>query len=587
MDVYTDPEAATYIAWKVFRFPSENGDKIALSVPSPVALTLATVYALLVTYFFNAIWNVFLHGVMLTAKQKKSLAWNLILTVFWNSAEPATASSNLFVHLYRMGTQKAIRTRGPSQVLGWSLTLLAFITALTSIAGSVMIPAQLILGNVAPVNPRSVWLPGVAELGSLSPQYSMQFSTNAVRAVGSAEASKITLRNKVFVSTPETTDQSTPERPDFTIRYGYNLTGVEMGIRNDFGFLHSVKGKCWTEYSWLHHFENTTRDFYDPWNLDRENYFWFVEADNATGISTKLDLMSAIHPDHIEETPMNVSYALLYNIAHIPSLTENSDPMYMTERLPQNETGGNVFPFRIRAERPILSCWQETTMCIHGECGNSFMLLDQKTGFPPGLTMLLSRMTVPMILDVPAGIGPSALMSYYSPLPGTMVDAGSSKTFDDIERMILGAYLLSRNILRDTTMMKPFSGFTNGIRNGKDEVLPGTDFVLETRAMTAISLLVLILVPALTLFVTILAAIGNALARYDPENSHRLRWQRERMVNMATPGLYRVASESSTQHDDVWRYKSHLHPVPINEDDEVCEGFLGSVSGYGKVYDDL
>ncbi|KAH7384532.1 hypothetical protein BKA66DRAFT_441106 [Pyrenochaeta sp. MPI-SDFR-AT-0127] len=587
MDVYTDPESSTYTPWKTFFFPSEAGDKIAISVPSPVALTLATVYAILVTYFFNALWNVFLHGVMLSARKRRSLAWNLVLTIFWNSAEPATASTNLFIHLYRMGTQKSIRMRGPSQVLGWSLTLLAIMTALSSIAGSVLVPAQLILGNVAPVNPRAIWLPGTAELGSLSPQYTMQFSSNAVRAVGSAEASKITLRNKVYVSTPETTDQSTPERPDFTISYSYNLTGVELGIRNEFGFLHSVKGKCWTEYGWLHHRKNTTRDFYDPWNLNMEQYFWFVEADNATGISTKLDLMSAIHPDHIEKTPKNVSYALIYNAAHLPSFTENSDPMYMTERLPENETGGNIFPFRIRAERPVLSCWQETTMCTRGACGDAYMLLDKDRGFPPGLTMLLSRMTVPMILDVPQGIGPSALMSYYSPLPGTVVDAASSKTFDDIERMILGAYLLSRNILRDTTMMKPFSGFTNGARNGKDEVLPGTDFVLETRAMTAISLLVLILVPALTLFVTILAAIGNALARYDPENSQRLRWQRERMVNMATPSLFRVASEDHRRHEEVWKYRTHLHPVPISEEDEVCKGFLGPGDSRGKAYDDM
>ncbi|OAL53743.1 hypothetical protein IQ07DRAFT_640782 [Pyrenochaeta sp. DS3sAY3a] len=577
MDVYTEPEASTHEPpWKPFMFPSENGDVWAVSIPSPTALALLAVFAVMVTYTFNALWNVFLHGVMLSTKRHKGVAYNLILTVFWNSAEPASASSNLFLHLWRMIFQSGFKFTDESQILGWILTALALLTALASIAGSILIPARLVLGNVAPVNPRAVWIPGIPELGNLSPQYSMLFSANAVRAVGSAEASKITLRNKVFVSRPETTEKSTPEQPDFSIDYNYNLTGVELGMRNELGFVHSVKGKCWTEYSWLKHVENTTRDYYDIWNLDMPNYFWFVEADNATGIWSKLDLMAAIHPDQVEKTPQNVSYALLYNTAHIATFTETSDPMYMTERLPEDEEGGSTFPFRVKAGRPALSCWQDSTMCIRGDCGEAGALLEKDKNFPPGLMIILSRMTVPMILDVAQGIGASALMSYYSPLPGTIVDAASSKTIDDLERMILGSYLLSRNLLRDTTMMKPFSGFSNAVRTGKDEVLPGTgDFVLETKAMTAMSMMVLILVPSIMVFFTLLAAIGSAFARYDPENTQTLRWQRERMVNLSNPSLYRVASEKHGYEEVEWKYKSRLHPVPTREDQDVADAFLG------------
>lgn len=532
----------------------------------------------MVTYLFNAVWNVFLHAIMLTAARRRGLAWNLVLAVFWNSAEPNAASSNLFVHLYRMAAQRTLRFRDKSQILGWLLTILAFATALSSIAGSILIPPRLILGNVAPVNPRAIWLPGTPEIGSLSPQYTMQFSTNAVRAVGSAEASKITLRNKVAVTTPQTTNQSTAEKPDFSIDYSYNLTGVDLGIRDKLGFVHSVTGKCWTEYSWLHHVGNASPDYYDPWNMNSSEYFWTVPSKNAPGVATKLDLMAAIRQDQIEAMPMNVSFGLIYNVAHLPTFTENSDAMYMTERFPDTEAGGAVFPFRIKAERPALSCWQESTMCIRGNCGDAFTLLEKDKNFPPGLTMVISKFTVPMVLEVIQGIGPSALMSYYSPLPGTIVDAGSSKTFDDLERMILGAYLLSRNILRDTTMNRPSAGFTNAIRNSKDEVIPGTgDFVIETKAATAISLVVLIVLPALTLFFTLLALAGSMFARYDLDNTQSLRWQRERMVHLATPGLYRVANRSEGGSAAVWRYYTNLHPIPTQEKDEVREEILSMV----------
>lgn len=574
MDVYTNPLSTTYLLGKPFWYPTESGDVLAIAVSNSLARTLGAIYTLLTIYLFNATWNVLLFLFMFTIPERKGLAWNLILSVFWNSAEPFTASSNLSIHVLRMWREWSFDFRNKSIYLGLGLAVMSLLTAASSIVGGIMIPPKMELGNFAPANPDAVWIPIVPELGPMAKRYSMLFSPAAVRAVGSAETSKVTLRNRVSVYA-EKTDQSNDDKPDFSIAYSYNLTGAELGLRHSLGLVHSVQGKCWTEYGWLHHYNSTPEfDFYDPWNLSMDQ---FPVESKSGPVATKLGLTALIHPDHVESTPANVSYALLYYTSHLPSGTESNDAMYATEMMPEDEGWNKAYPFRVKAERPALSCWQTSMICIHGECGSALETLGKQV--PPGLTVILARVNTPMILSIVNGIGPSALMSFYSPLPGRNVDAASSKAFADMERIILGAYLLTRNIFRDATMMEPFSGFNNAILDGKGKSLSGAgDFVLESGSVTALSLPALIVLPAATFVVLILGRLFSCLA-HPRRRATVLKKKRERLVDLATPNLFRVANNKGEGDHSLWKFKRHLHPIPKSKDDELCMPLLSKDNG--------
>ncbi|ORY14569.1 hypothetical protein BCR34DRAFT_646152 [Clohesyomyces aquaticus] len=381
---------------------------------------------------------------MLAAPRNDGLAWNLILSVFWNSAEPFAASSNMTVHIWPMLFNTSTFHLGNKTIYrGIILVIISLLIGISTIVGGIMIPQMMEMGPFAPAHPEVAYVPNAPEIGALDDRFGMLFSAAAVRAVGSAEASKVTLRSKVRIY-QEKTDQSTPEKPYFTIDCRYNLTGVEMGLRHSLGLVHSVQGKCWTEYGWLHHSNATPEyDVYHVWNLSNNPYP--VES-NRGPASTELGLLPAMYPDHVESLPINVSYALVYHTSHLPSKTASNDAMYMTESMPEKDPWSKMYDFRVKAERPALSCWQTTNFCIHGDCGSVFDLVNK--GVPPGLQMILGHVSVPMVLSIPRQMGPSALLSFYSNRPGSDVDAESSKAFSDMERMVLGAYLLTRNVFR-------------------------------------------------------------------------------------------------------------------------------------------
>ena len=99
---------------------------------------------------------------------------------------------------------------------------------------------------------------------STSFKYGTLFAGSMLCAIESAEASKVTLRNKVRVDQYEP-ESSTINVPQFGIDYGYNITGVELGLRSSLGIVHSVKGSCYTEYSWLNR-TGGEFDFHHSWN---------------------------------------------------------------------------------------------------------------------------------------------------------------------------------------------------------------------------------------------------------------------------------------------------------------------------------
>ncbi|KAH7118726.1 hypothetical protein B0J11DRAFT_570424 [Dendryphion nanum] len=582
MDVYTEPPSNIYITGKLFKFPCEGGDVLAISVSNSFALLLSAVYAILTIYLSTALWNVLVYVVMLTARQERAMAWNLVLSIFWNSAEPVVAFSNLFTtsnRLLRRDSSSGLKD--PSVRLGIKLMIFSFLIAGGSITGGILIPSQLSLGSVAPVNPISVYIPGTATQQSMGTSIRMGMLNKpaTIRALGSAEASKVTLRNRVHVY-QEGTDASTDNKPDFTIKYSYNFTGVELGLPHSLGLFHTVKGKCWTDYSWLRHEPGNSTlkmDYYDHWNLGNNKSQSFVHGANSLNVNHQLGVTGAVHPDLVADAdlvanpPSNMSYAILYSTAHLASTTESNDAMYQTELMPTSYPLRNIYPFRIRAERPALSCWQSSEFCVHGQC-NSLNDIAKKNPptLPPATILTLSRIATPVIVRITNAMGPSSLMSFYGPQPGSSVDAGGSSAIADFERMIMGAYLLSRNLFRDTAMATPVDGFTNMILNAKNQPHEGTgNFVIESGLVTALSFWWLVALPTAAVLLFLVGVILGGMVRSVGEGNLRVRpAQRERMVALSMGQLFRRAS---WRGEEFWtkRFANRMIPVPVDDKEEL------------------
>jgi hypothetical protein len=119
-------------------------------------------------------------------------------------------------------------------------------------------------------------------------------------------------------------------------------------------------------------------------------------------------------------------------------------------------------------------------------------------------------------------------------------------------------------------MTEPVPGFNNAVIDSKGQQLRGTgDFVLEVGSVTALSLPALITIPALTLFLLLLTMACNRLAHPREQTTTKIA-QRERMINLHMPSLYRMATLEGGKHE-AWDYVRRLHPVPIGEDQDSHE----------------
>jgi hypothetical protein len=84
----------------------------------------------------------------------------------------------------------------------------------------------------------------------------------------------------------------------------------------------------------------------------------------------------------------------------------------MTERMLEEEKWGAMTPFRVPAERPVLSCCQESTICVRQECAGVFGVLKR---MPITLKTILARFHTPMTDAIANNLNTATLISFFSP----------------------------------------------------------------------------------------------------------------------------------------------------------------------------
>ncbi|KAJ4197285.1 hypothetical protein NW759_016335 [Fusarium solani] len=552
-DIYTPPPDYSYLLQKGFSMPSHNGDRWAVSFSNNGATIMAAALSVIVTVSFLCLWNLIaFFGLLFDGKPtdgKPTRRRYVAMVMLWNSNHPWFAFKALLdysIQCMKHPTTSAPTTSKNDLWYGFCFCLVAFAAFTGSLVMGIFAPSLVQIGNVAPVRPNTVFYP-VTPSPDRPVEALQEFGLRApavMRSLGSVEAAKVTLRSRVLI---DYDDSYSPARNGDTVAslgYTYNLTGAEMGLQKGSDLALDVEGFCITEYGWAAEVSEKAAevaDYYYHWNKKGKDTFTWVLLNNN-------DILNApkaaflIHPDGSDQMvkDSNVSYAVIVHSAHRSSITESNDPWYVTESRPTENVTEAPYDakFWMRRERPVLSCWEKSNWRYGKHTVDSVYGLKDIPGMKIKEVLLdvleAALGTGPMIARLGNASGDSALRSRTTS-PNGVINAQASKMKDDMERLILAAFVATRSIFTDTTMFGQPDDYTSVFTGPDKQPRDGSgNFVvsspdIQTFSLTGIVTLVVIL-GALMLANTITWA---CLSFYHNGSSSPDRWTRYRVLEAA------------------------------------------------------
>ena len=387
--------------------------------------------------------------------------------------------------------------------LWWGLLFIFIALAMTvgNLVAGILVPAQLLMGNVAPVAKDAIFYPDIDRYfwgndnGTGFAKLNLLKAPSAVRALGAVELSESTVRKRVDI-----------ESDLENLRYGYNVTGVDMGLQSDPKLKLIVNGSCRTERTWL---LNST-DKVDTYRIFGKEIFEVKRQPEL-----ELPPMVNFRNDVDTYDGSNFSYAIIVQTAGLYSHTSSQDPWYTTDKSGANEP----IAYQVRGRRPALSCWETNKWRLNGKDVSVYGL---NSSALPGLKLhelwaskvFPEEFGYPRLVSLGRSAGLSALKSAsYSSAP-FILDAGASAMSTDLERLVMASWISSRDVLRETTRYKS-SDLVNLAKSSKGSVEAGAaKFVLESGDVATLSVRILISVPAILLFLFILQWSLNWVLRH-------------------------------------------------------------------------
>ncbi|KAM3512484.1 hypothetical protein MY11210_003901 [Beauveria gryllotalpidicola] len=572
MDVYTNPPSNTYTLGTIFTLPTETGGVLAVSIKSSTFPIFIAAYSILIQIIFASLWRFLANLVLLFQAlwRRDTRARYVALVAFWNSGDPWTATIVMggFVCQVIMGAGKRLVSR-PDKCHALILFLLSATVALGGIAASIFIPNAMSLSPAAPVHPQSVFLPDIEQVtSSTSIRVGRLNAPAMLRALGSTEAFKDVTARKNVATVRTTLPGSNATFPKQRYDYQYTITAMDFGLQGHSGFSHKVQGSCSTEYNWLRPvpgIQDPSRYYgYVPFGLDPVEPILLDPTDNMTALQTTPSMVVAYHPSVEDLTATNRSFALIPQLAHSGSITASTDPWYLTEPY-RSETAG-FLGYRIKSRRPAMSCWEESLLCLEQTCTSVDGIT--RTDLPKGLRMIIAvKFAVPVFPHIITMAGSAALKSAAG-FGGTgLLDCASSGLKDDLDRLVLAAYLKSREAFRETALLGPQSGLSNLLESATGDLLHGSaDFVMLTSDVTAISFSALIAIPVTCLVVTLLAAMlplmrNMLMEAPETESRHASTTYTALCIGLRATQLYRIVDEQMLRTRG-WIKGKNIIPLP-------------------------
>lgn len=506
-DIYTPPPDYSYLLSERFMMPSYSGDRWAVALSNKSAAIMAAALSVLVTVSFLFLWNLIAFAGLLFDGDGSRRRYVALVTL-WNSNDPFCAFKGLLSYSWQCWRQNHGHNRTASRNdlwYGFSFCLLAFLAFAGALAMGIWAPSLVQIGNVAPVRPSTVFYPQTPTSGR--PVEELQdFGLRApsvMRSLGSVEAADVTLRSRVNLEYKDGYE-ARKEGAVASLGYTYHLSGVEMGLRDASGLSLDVEGFCITEYDWLDEERGDSKlEWYNLWKGTKFNQSTYVPI-NAIDIlraPTAAFLNRADSNDQMLKDA-NTSYAVLIYAAHRSSITESDDPWYQTESRPTLGPAPFYPKFWMKLHRPMLSCWEKSNWKYNGHSATSVFDLKRLPGMKIKEVLLdvleTALGTSPMIVRLGNASGDSALRSRTTS-PNGVINAEKSGLQDDMERLILAAFVATRSIFTDATMFgKP--DYDNIFTGPDKQPRPGSgNFVvsspdIQTFSMTGIVSLVVVLI---------------------------------------------------------------------------------------------
>jgi len=500
MDFYTNPMKYTYVTGitKVFLMPTDSGGIPAVAVSYRVAIYIYGAYTILMILIFMIGWSLIL-AVLMTFLSGSDTYSKTPLLALWGSGESMNATmllASYFKRVILLNKGGDMKWGGRKDLLwGLPFVFIALVVVLGNAAASVLVPAQLAMGNVAPVAKDVIFYPNFAN----NTQHNLTSSEirrldslkvlPALRALAAVEVARGSARRRVYIDIDGEFSDS------FHASYDYNVTGVDMGLQSDPKLRLRVKGSCHTDDTWL---LNST-DQGDTYRLFGGNDTFEVKYQPGAGLPPMLNFRINTNTGG----GSNVSYAMIPNTGGLYSHTPGHGAWYVTDK-----TGASVpAEYQVRRKRPVLSCWEAKTWHLNGrEVDGS------KLDTLPGLklhklwvgTVFSSEFRDPRLVSLGKAAGLSALKSAsYAEAPKFILDAGASNIVKDLERLVSASWVSSRNVLRDTTTYE--GGIMSNAAVGPKGLVEAASakFVLPTWDVVTFSVRVLISIPVILLFLSI------------------------------------------------------------------------------------
>ncbi|KAL7793003.1 hypothetical protein V8C37DRAFT_416189 [Trichoderma ceciliae] len=494
----------TYLLWKRFSYPSENGPKKAYAVPTWVANQLNSAYSIMLTLLMVEIWTIIIAIVLFyllrwQRRRKETNSFHPLVPILWNNRGALDGS---FMETFKYAKDDGVHL--------WMVGILFLVLAawIAQTAVSIIVPPMIILNNTAPVDPTAIYIPINGNLGysKLAARYVLE-APSALRAVGSTDFAKDIVDQRVAVSSEEVGKTSDGESI-LRINYGYHVTGADFGLQKYPELRLDVNGSCITEYGWVGVPVDT--NITGPQGTSRvvvDSYKFFQFSTTASlydgrqpiahFYTANITLKGALEKS-------NATWAAIISSIGRISFSPGGDPWYLTEQ--QNSSTGAAYV--VRGQRPGLSCWEDDVWSYKG---HKSTLTGLNSDHLPGLGLSVgmqgifaARLGTPMIQNIGSHLGLSALLSASTALD-QIFDASTSSILSDLQRLVQAAFIATSNILTDTTLY-PADASTqlDNVVEGEDGI---GDFVVWSSDASALSVKVIIIIPSLLAGVWLLTTL--------------------------------------------------------------------------------
>lgn len=498
-----EADRSTYLLWKQFSMPTQLGTRHAISVSSEDGKKLLSAYTLMVDLIVMQLWTLtVIIAISVLMRKPHSPNIGAASAAIWNSqGSPFTIMKLMARYLFCVK-----KWSDWLYVLLWMSAAVALLTS--TYVFSIGVPRFLLLGNGAPVNPESIYVPEAkfeAESKEIFDTHVLGVPAS-LRAAGSVNSATL---QKVSVGTSLTSSgvNGTIKQVD----YAYEITAADFGLQHAAGLVLNVEGSCITEYGWL------KSSSIDACGTSIDNYH-FASSEPNKSHSLNLSLYDGKPPTGYfylgpeEKTKTKTSFVIAVSSAGRTSFTRGVDPLYATNKTTVQRFLDKDINYTVKPKRPMLSCWENDVWSYHGQKSAASQLSSlPNLNMPDGLAKIFfgRSLSIPMIVSLGTSLGSRALQSA-STILGQTFDAESASMEGDLRQLVAASYIASKNILSDTTTI---NRNLNTFKNAAVDPITGklhagaADFIVTSSEIATISIKVLITIPIILILLFFLITI--------------------------------------------------------------------------------